>query len=281
MRYKILVEYDGTNYHGWQAQKNFLSIQQCLSDSLKPLANSKHVEIFGCGRTDAGVHAMCQCAHFDIFYEDEQYIEIPNNEINLKDRPPVILKNRPSVHQIKNCMNRFLPRDIIVLSVEQVDDNFHARFSAKKRSYMYLICKRQNALMQNRAWVIRQSLNVDLMNEAALLLIGKHDFSSFRAVGCKNTSPERTVNEAYFVNKNAGINSDFIDHYFSDNYIAFYISAKSFLYHQVRNIVGTLVDVGLEQISVNDFYEIFMAKDRKRAGQTAPACGLYFVGVEY
>lgn len=244
-RYKILIEYEGTNYSGWQIQKNSPSIQQAIETAIKKFSGQK-VTIWCAGRTDAGVHALAQVAHFDLNHDTYQ--------------PQTII----------NAINYYLkPQPIVILDCALVSNDFHARFAAVKRHYEYIILNRVSspALEKNRVWHIRKDLDVASMQEAATHLIGIHDFSSFRASQCQALSPIRTIDSA--------------DIYTKGNYIYFNISAKSFLHHMVRNIVGTLVQIGLKKISPNDFLEILQTKDRKKAGPTAPAYGLYFKKIDY
>ena len=243
-RYKLVVEYDGTPFSGWQRQIGASSVQQYLEESVQPLTKDL-VVMSGAGRTDAGVHALGQVAHFE-------------TDKNLDP------------FRVKECMNAHLAElPISVLSVEQVDESFHSRFSAIERFYQYEIVNRRSklALDINRAWKILKPLDADKMNAVAQILVGKHDFSSFRARGCQSNSPMKTLNSISVER-------------FGDRVII-KVSAKSFLYHQVRNIVGSLVKVGTGEWSEGKFQEVFESKDRTRAAATAPACGLYFWKVTY
>lgn len=244
MRYKAVIEYDGTAFYGWQRQNDLLTVQQRVEESL--LALSKEiVTVYGAGRTDTGVHAYGQVAHFD-------------------------LQASCSAFRVMECMNHFLKDvPISVLSLEEVDRDFHARFSAKEREYVYRIVNRRSkpALQANRAWWVIKSLNVELMNDAASYLLGEHDFSAFRAQGCQSKTPIKTI--SYIHVKRFG------------EMIELKVRANAFLYHQVRNIVGSLYDVGCGKLSKTGFIDIFYKKDRSIAGVTAPACGLYFNKVYY
>lgn len=244
-RYKAIIEYDGTNYFGWQRQVGLRTIQQTIEDSLYCLNGELPVIVYGAGRTDAGVHALCQVAHFDLDKEREPF-------------------------NILQCINSNLKNEeISVISVEKTDDDFHARFCAKQRSYKYVIFNRRAkpALHKNQVWWVIRDLNVSKMHAAAQHLVGRHDFSSFRAKGCQALSPIKTIDE--------------INVYRKDEYVYVEISALSFLYHQVRNIVGTLYNVGTESWSEDYFVDVFKSKDRSKAGVTAPASGLYFSNVKY
>jgi len=243
-RYKITVEYDGTPFFGWQRQENRTTVQQRLEEAIFPLTKV-FTTIYGAGRTDTGVHALGQVAHFDTEYDLDCF-------------------------RVRECMNAYL-RDIPigVLSVEKVSDCFDARFSAKERSYVYKILNRRTkaCICANRVWHIKGELDAKAMNLAAQHLVGRHDFSSFRAAGCQSNSPVKTLNQISVQRE--------------DDIIYINVSAKSFLYHQVRNIVGSLVLIGCGKWTEQDFVQIFHEKDRKKAGQTAPACGLYFQKVSY
>lgn len=243
-RYKLIVEYNGTPFCGWQRQSGVLTIQQCLEEAVQPLTK-KLVLINGAGRTDTGVHALGQVAHFE-------------TDRNLDP------------FRIQECMNAHLvDLPISVLSTERADENFHSRFSAIERFYIYKIVNRRSklALDINRAWKILKPLDVEKMNEVAQILVGKHDFSAFRATGCQSNSPVKTLNS---------ISAERFD-----DQVIIKVSAKSFLYHQVRNIVGSLQKVGIGEWSMDKFQEVFESKDRTQAAATAPACGLYFWKVRY
>ena len=243
-RYKITVEYDGTPFCGWQRQKDGVSVQEVLEKALAVFAR-ENVEIYGSGRTDTGVHAYGQVAHFDLSCPIDTF----------------------AAQASFNALVR--PYPVSVLSVEQVSDDFHARFSARQRSYIYKVLNRRApaALDANRVWQIGLPLDVPVMQHCALHLLGKHDFSTFRAADCQAKSPVKTLDELTITRRG--------------DYIFFVVKARSFLYHQVRNMVGTLVEVGLHHWSHEDFEEAFEACDRTKGGPTAPACGLYFQSVEY
>ncbi len=244
MRYKLIIEYDGTNFVGWQRQKSGLAVQEILENALKT-ALREEVTLFGSGRTDTGVHALAQVAHFET-----------KQDLNL--------------FKIRESLNALVrPHLISVHEVQKVPDDFHARFSAKERTYVYQILNTPYppALLKNKAWWIHTPLDVQLMQKAANLLIGKHDFSTFRASECQANSPIKTINTIHFEKEG--------------DIIKMHIKAKSFLHHQVRNIIGSLVLVGQKKWSVQDFEKAFQGKDRRLGGPTAPADGLYFVSVLY
>lgn len=261
MRYKITIEYSGTNYNGWQKQAGLFSIQENIERSIK-LLTQEDVELFGAGRTDAGVHALAQVAHFDL------HKNMPADKIvsglNFYLRSEYI--SRIACNYISSGGNI---QDIAILDCEIVDENFHARFSAKKRYYRYRILNRRQptALNSNRVWQVYKPLDFSAMEQTLQYLTGKRDWSSFRDSDCQSKSPIKTI--------------DKVSLYKDGEEIVFEIEAKSFMHHMVRNIVGTMVDVGLGKTTVEGFKNIIEANDRTKAGPTAPACGLYFVKVEY
>ncbi|MDR2157858.1 MAG: tRNA pseudouridine(38-40) synthase TruA [Holosporaceae bacterium] len=243
-RYKITVEYDGTPFFGWQRQKGLDTVQERLENAVFPLTKKPTI-LYGAGRTDAGVHAVGQVAHFDTEYDLDCFC-------------------------ILTCMNAHLRATPIgALSVEKVSDQFDARFSAVERSYTYKILNRRTkaCLDMNRVWRLIPYIDEEKMNSAAQCLVGKHDFSSFRAAGCQSGSPLKTLNKISVER--------------SGDIVTIKTSARSFLYRQVRNIVGSLVLVGCGKWSRQDFENILAAKDRTKAGPTAPACGLYLTSVTY
>ena len=243
-RYKITIEYDGTPFVGWQFQKNGLSIQEILQNAIFNFSKEKTV-ITGAGRTDSGVHALAQVAHFDL-----------KKQINKKSFLPGInqhIGNKP----------------VTVLKINKTNKNFHARFDAKKRTYQYRIINRQSplALQKNKAWHIRKKLNVKNMKKGAKLLLGTHDFSTFRASSCGAKSPIKTM-EKISIKKN------------KDKLILEFIS-KSFLQQQVRSMVGCIKYVGEGKWKLDDFERIFKSKRRAKCAPPAPACGLYLKRVSY
>lgn len=241
-RYKINVEYDGTDLIGWQENIQGPSVQSLLQDAIFQFCSEK-VVVHSAGRTDAGVHAISMVAHFDLEKERES-------------------------ETVKNAMNFYLnDKPVAVLSCEKVDDDFHARFSCVKRYYKYVVLNRDTpvVLKKNRVWWVPQKLDIEKMKSAAKKLVGKHDFTSFRAAQCQAKSPIKTLDLC-----NITQNGD---------EIIFEFSARSFLHHQVRNMVGTLVEIGMGKPL--DIDKIFEAKNRSAAGINAPACGLYFVSADY
>lgn len=245
MRYKLLIEYDGTPFVGWQRQKDGIAVQEVLEKALT-VALRKETTVFGSGRTDTGVHALGQVAHFDTASAIDCF--------RLRESLNALVRPYPiSIHQI-----------------DLVPDTFHARFNARERTYLYRIANTiyPPALETNRVWWYKYPLDADKMNEAAQILVGKHDFSTFRASECQAKSPIKTLN--------------FIHIYRTpDDHIEMIVKARSFLHHQVRNMMGTLVNVGCGKWEINDVRKALEAKDRRAGGQTAPAQGLYFVKVDY
>ncbi|MGI9291348.1 MAG: tRNA pseudouridine(38-40) synthase TruA [Gammaproteobacteria bacterium] len=237
------IEYDGTAYSGWQYQPHAPSIQEELNKALSVVANAQ-VECVGAGRTDAGVHASGQVAHFD---------------------PPVERALRSWLLGV----NTNLPDDISVLWVREVPAGFHARYSAVSRGYRYTILNRpvRSALERDRVWWVYHRLDLAGMHEAAQLLLGEHDFSSFRAVACQSRSPVRELTQI-------SVTSD-------RDYIFIDCAANAFLHHMVRNIAGSLVRVGLGEEPPGWIAEVLAARDRKLSGITAPASGLVLEKVEY
>ena len=240
MRYRIDLSYVGTRYHGWQSQPNATSVQETLEDALGKVLREK-ISVTGCGRTDTGVHAEYYVAHFDASAEIDE---------KTTDR-----------------LNGLLPDDISVFSIEHADENFHARFDAKKRSYKYVITQRKNPFLKGFAWYVRNPLDLLKMQEAANRLFDYTDFTSFSKL---HTDVETNNCKIY----RAEFEKD-------DNIIVFRISADRFLRNMVRAIVGTLVDVGKGKITVDDFCKIIELKDRCEAGQSVPADGLFLTEVEY
>ena len=241
--YKIILEYDGTNFIGWQHQENGESIQGAIQDALFKLTSIK-VNVFGAGRTDAGVHAYAQVASFKLEKEIETDV-------------------------IRDGLNQHLrPNLISILVAETVDEEFHARFSAKKRWYQYRIINRRSPLTinANRAWCVHKKLNIEEMKIQSSFFIGKHDLSAFRSSHCQSKSSIKTI-DSFDIQKD-------------DENIIITVAAKSFLHSQVRIMVGTLVDIGKRNI-YRSIEEIINSKKREFAGQTAPAKGLYLKNIEY
>jgi len=243
-RYKLTIEYDGTPFVGWQAQDNGVSVQGVLTDAIAAFAG-EHVVVAGAGRTDTGVHALGQIAHVDLAREWD-------------------------VNNVRDAINFHLrPQPVAVLVAEQVAADFDARFSAVKRHYLYRIVNRRADLTldQNRAWRVPRPLDSDTMHKAAQDLIGKHDFTTFRSTECQAKSPVKTL--------------DVLDVSREGDEVRVTATARSFLQHQVRSMVGSLVHVGEGKWSAGDLAVALAARDRAACGQVAPPHGLYLVRVEY
>lgn len=243
-RYRLTVEYDGGNYVGWQRQDNGPSIQQALETAIHGFCGET-ARVQGAGRTDAGVHALGQVAHVDI--------EKPTTADTVRDAVNAHLR----------------PQPIAVLRAEAVSADFHARFDAVERAYEYRIANRRPppTLGAGRAWHVTQSLDADAMHEAARLLVGKHDFTSFRASICQAKSPVRTLTSIAVTREGEEV--------------VLHVRAQSFLHHQVRNIAGTLKLVGEGKWTAADVSRALAAKDRAAGGPTAPPEGLYLTEVVY
>jgi tRNA pseudouridine38-40 synthase len=244
MRYKLTIEYDGGPFHGWQRLPDAPTVQGALEDAVEKLTGVRS-EVIGAGRTDSGVHAYAQVAHVDI-------------EKSLQG------------WQIVEALNAHIrPHPISVLSAEEARPDFHARFDATARAYTYKLINRRAplALDLGRAWRIGRPLDVKMMDEAAQVLRGHHDFTTFRDTKCQSKSPVKTVDIAT-VERVA-------------EQVIFHFEARSFLHSQVRSMVGTLVEVGLGKMSVEEVAAALAAADRARCGPVAPPDGLYLVRVDY
>ena len=243
-RYKIKIEYDGTLFVGWQFQKNGQSIQEILQKAIFNFSKEK-VVIIGAGRTDSGVHALGQVAHFDLKKRVEKKKLLPALNQHIGDKPITILK------------------------VNKTSKKFHSRFDAKKRTYQYVIINRQSplTLQKNKAWHIRKKLDIKPMKKGAKLLLGTHDFSTFRASSCGAKSPIKTMEEI-LIKKNK-------------NKITLNFTSKSFLQQQVRSMVGCIKYLGDGKWSVEELKKILKSKNRLKCAPPAPACGLYLTKVSY
>ena len=243
-RYKLTLEYDGRGFVGWQRQDNGPSVQAALEAAVKGFCGEA-ITVHGAGRTDAGVHALAQVAHID-------------------------LEKETGAETLRDALNFHLkPAAVAVLAAEAVADDFHARFSATERAYRYRIVNRRAPLTldRGRAWLVPVPLDAGAMGDAARALLGQHDFTSFRAGECQAKSPVKTL-DALEVSRDG-------------DEIWIEARARSFLHHQVRNMVGTLKWVGEGKWSRADMARALAARDRRAAGPTAPADGLYLVAVRY
>ena len=243
-KFKMIVEYDGTRYHGWQRQKDDRSIQGEIEKALQKIT-AKSVTVIGSGRTDAGVHAEGQVASF----ESDTQIE-----------PEALLKG----------LNSLLAEDIIIKACEYASASFHARYDVKSKVYCYKILNRPTpaAIGRQYSWFIRKPLNQDAMRAAIAHIIGRHNYKSFEGTGSPRQHTTRQVYSAELIEHKGGL-------------LLFHIEADGFLRYMVRNIVGTLVDVGMQKLTPDDFKRILDAKDRSQASATAPAHGLTLIEVKY
>lgn len=243
-RYKLTIEYDGTPFVGWQSQANGLSVQDVIEAAFLG-ACGETVGVRGAGRTDAGVHASGQVAHADVSKEW-----------------------RPD--RLRDALNAHLrPHPVAILAASEVPESFDARFSAVLRHYVYRIINRRAPLTfeSGRAWLVRRPLDSGVMHAAAQCLVGKHDFSTFRAAECQAQSPLKTLERLD------------VERYGDE--VRIKASARSFLHTQVRSMVGSLEYVGSGKWTAGDLAAALEARDRRRCGMVAPAAGLYLVGVDY
>lgn len=240
---KLLLEYEGTAYVGWQRQAQPNSIQQALEEAIARITGA-HVSITGASRTDAGVHARGQVANF-------------------------MTSSSLSIEKLRDALNAVLPPDIGVLEAAEAAEDFNARFAAKSKAYEYTIWNRPTRPVLSRlfCWHVHKPLGVEKMSAAARLLLGTHDFACFASANTDRVTSVRTMTEAG-VSEKEGI-------------ITVSLEGNGFLYNMVRAVTGTLVEVGRGKLSIEGFGEILASRDRARAGRTAPARGLCLVRVEY
>ncbi len=240
---KLLLEYDGTSYHGWQVQPNGPTIQEVVEEKITIMTRHP-ARLVASGRTDAGVHALGQIASFTT-------------------------DTRIPAEGFRKGLNSLLPPDIRILSAEDADPDFHPQFMAKRKTYLYRILNSEtpSAVYRNFSWHVPLPLNLPVMEETAKFLIGVHDFSSFQAADADTTNAVREVLRAEWRAEG--------------NFLCFTIQANGFLRHMVRNIVGTLVNVGKGRTSGEEFRRILDSRDRRQAGPTAPPQGLFLVRVSY
>jgi tRNA pseudouridine38-40 synthase len=243
-RYKLTIEYDGTHFNGWQSQADRRAVQDALSAAIEGFCGEK-VTVFGAGRTDSGVHALGQVAHIDLE----------------KEAAPDKLRDAVNFH--------LKPHAVAILNAEQVGVGFDARFSARRRHYSYRIINRRAPLTvdKDRAWLVHAPLDAPAMHEAGQVLIGKHDFTTFRSAHCQAKSPVKTMDEVS------------VSRYGEE--IEIVCRARSFLHNQVRSIVGSLKQVGEGRWSAADMRRALEAADRAACGPVAPPQGLYLFQVDY
>ena len=242
-RYFIFISFKGTYYHGWQIQPDDVTIQRILNNALTLILGEK-ISTSGAGRTDSGVHALLFCAHFD------------SRNSDLADRKSIVLK-----------LNSFLPRDIVVKNIKRVKKDSDARFSAISRTYKYYVSRVKNPFNDSYCWYFHGDLDIDRMNTAASLLPNFSDFTSFSRLHSGSKTNLCNIYSAGWV-KEADL-------------LVFTITADRFLRNMVRALVGTLVDVGRNRISIAEFETIILAKNRSKAGVSAPAKGLFLTGIDY
>ncbi len=242
-RYFIEIAYNGTAYHGWQIQKNAVSVQELINNALSTLCR-QNIETLGCGRTDTGVHARQLFAHLDIPEE----IDVLN---------PQFLQR----------LNSLLPHDIVIKRFIKVKPDAHARFDATLRSYEYHIHFFKDPFLTNLSWHLRDKPNVELMNQAAAILLEYHDFSCFSKSNTQTITNNCSIERAEWLQTEKGI--------------VFHVSADRFLRNMVRAIVGTLLRVGKEEMTVEEIRKVVDSKNRSNAGESVPACGLYLTEVVY
>jgi tRNA pseudouridine38-40 synthase len=243
-RYKLTIEYDGAPFSGWQIQADRRTVQGVLTAAIGALSGEKTL-VQGAGRTDAGVHARAQVAHVDLTRDWD-------------------------TDTVRDALNAHLrPHPVAVLAAERVGDDFHARTSAVKRHYLYRIINRRADLTFDLglAWRVPRPLDAAAMHAAAQLLTGKHDFTTFRAAECQAASPVKTLQQLDVERNGQDVNV--------------WASARSFLHHQVRSMVGSLVMVGIGAWSADDLAAALVARDRSACGQVAPPDGLYLMRVDY
>lgn len=252
MRYFIQLSYDGTGYHGWQVQPNGVSVQEVLQKALSTLLRQP-TEVTGAGRTDAGVHASMMVAHFDwpAAHEGEGCEEAPLD-----------------CTQLTYKLNRLLPPDVAVQAVRPVGPEMHARFSATRRTYHYYIHTRKDPFLRGYSWQVNVPLDFALMNEAAQVLLEYSDFTSFSKTGTDVKTNICQLTEARWEQLKPGE-------------WRFTVSANRFLRNMVRAIVGTLVEVGRHRMTISQMRHAIEAKDRQRAGESAPGHALYLTNIEY
>ncbi len=243
-RYRLLIEYDGGPFHGWQAQADGPSIQTSLARAVEGFSGER-VQVFGAGRTDSGVHATGQVAHIDL----------------ARDWPAPTVRDAINAHLV--------PDPIVIVEAEVAEPDFHARFSATGRRYLYRILNRWTppALDKGRVFWVRKALDAAAMQAAANLLLGRHDFTTFRDAACQANSPLRTLDVARITREGDEVHLDF--------------AARSFLHRQVRSMTGALAEVGVGKRTPDDVRSALEARDRRRCGVVAPAHGLYLTHVSY
>jgi len=241
LNYKLKIQYDGTNYCGWQIQKNAVTIQQVIFDTITVITKKK-INLIGSGRTDTGVHALGQVANF-------------------------IIDEKLDVYKFKHSLNAILPKDISIIDMKETSEEFHSRFDAQKRSYIYLVSKIKSPFYNNYSYYLNDNIDIDYLNELSKSLLGEHNFTSFSK---KNTDVK---------NKNCIIYDIHWKEY--QDKILFYIEANRFLHGMVRTIIGTLLFAQKNKWNKENIIEIINSEDREKAGEAIPAKGLFLFKVKY
>ncbi|OGW37063.1 MAG: tRNA pseudouridine(38-40) synthase TruA [Nitrospirae bacterium RBG_13_39_12] len=251
---RLLLEYDGTDYHGWQIQNKGLTIQGIIEEGVFRITGEQ-TRVVGASRTDAGVHALGQVAAFRT-------------------------KSRLEPEKIKSALNAVLPYDIRILEASEADDSFRPIYGAVKKSYFYLISNQgeTSAFLYRYTLLVKQPLEIKSMISAAKLIVGKHDFSAFKGVGSSIKDP---VREIFSLDINRLESIGFMTSNMKGDFVRIGIEANGFLRHMVRNIVGTLVEIGRGRFSAEKMPEILKSRDRRLAGPTAPPCGLFLEKIVY
>jgi tRNA pseudouridine38-40 synthase len=254
---KLTIEYDGTNYSGWQIQKRHGdTIQKAIQDCIKKVSRER-IKLLSSGRTDAGVHALAHVANFNT-------------------------KSRIESNIWKKALNALLPRDIRIINSEEVAPHFHSRYDAKSKVYSYIILNQESlsVFLRNYVYHIPVPLNLEAMKRASKKLLGKHDLSSFRASSCSAKRPVREIIDIKINERRTAV-VPWLPFSPKGNLITITIEANAFLHHMARNIVGTLIEIGRGRFKTERMDEILKARDRTKAGPTAPPQGLFLVRVKY
>ncbi|MCP4396991.1 MAG: tRNA pseudouridine(38-40) synthase TruA [bacterium] len=243
---KLIIQYDGTHYHGWQIQSRCVTVQGTVLEAVHTMLNDNAVKLFGASRTDSGVHALGQVAHFRI--------------------PDTVSISRYSFHR---GLNSLTPDDIIISDVQMVVPDFHSRFDARGKTYCYQFFNAATPSIYHRrfSWHVRHSLDISAMRQAARHLHGCHDFSAFQASSCSAETTIRTVFALHIQQRK--------------ELIRLFIRANAYLHKMVRNIAGTLAEVGIGKRNPDEMLDTLQSKDRKQSGVTAPPHGLFLVKVHY
>lgn len=242
-RYFIFLSYKGTSYHGWQLQPNAVTVQEILNEAMSRVLEEE-IKATGAGRTDTGVHAAVFCAHFESEASD------------IDTRKNLVFK-----------LNRYLPNDISISGIRRVQPDAHARFSALSRTYKYYISKVKDPFREESAWFVHGNLDIDLMSQACAILMEQNDFTSFSKLHSDNKT---NICKIYSASWEEELNG-----------IIFTIKADRFLRDMVRAITGTMIEIGSGKMGLGEFREIIIARDRCRAGKSAPAKALFLAGIEY